>query len=144
MTFAQFHLIGTINVRQVRFWSKFQNFCNGSRVMPVWEIEPESMFVFPEPEARLNASAQEIWGRAWSSSEIVSVGVSFDGGKAWTSAEVTPRNQRSWQTFSIGWQPGNAGMHRLQCRATDASGRTQPLAGARNAIYSVDVFVEPI
>ncbi len=110
---------------------------------PVWEVEPESMFAFPEPEAKLNTSAHKIWGRAWSSSEIVSVEVSFDGGKAWSPAEVTRRNQRSWQTFSIGWKPPAAGKYRLQCRASDETGRTQPPAGARNAIYSVDVVVEP-
>ena len=117
---------------------------DGGGTKPVWEIEPESMFAFPEPEARLGTNAHELWGRAWSSSEIVSVDVSFDGGKAWSPAEVTPRKQRSWQTFSIGWKPPAAGKYQLQCRAADKTGRTQPVAGARNAIYSVHVVVESI
>ncbi len=102
------------------------------------------MFVYPEPDARLIADPHKIWGRAWSSSEVVSVEVSFDGGEVWGPANVTPRSQRAWQTFTIDWQPSAAGQYRLQCRATDADGRTQPASGARNAIYSVDVVVEPV
>lgn len=109
---------------------------------PVWEVEPESMFVFPQPEAKLNSGTHEIWGRAWSSSAIVSVDVSFDGGETWNRADVSVRNQHAWQTFSIRWHPTKAGKYRLQCRATDADGSTQPAADARNAIYSVDVVVD--
>jgi len=114
----------------------------GGGTRPVWAVEPESIFVFPEPQAKLSSGAQKVWGRAWSSAPVASVDVSFDGGVSWQAAEVTPRRQRSWQTFSIRWQPRSAGAQRLQCRATDAAGRTQPLAGARNAVYSVDVMVE--
>ena len=116
----------------------------GGGTRPVWAVEPESIFVFPEPQAKLNAGANEIWGRAWSSAAIVAVDVSFDGGGSWQPAEVTPRRQRSWQRFSVRWHPPTAGTYRLQCRATNAAGRTQPSAGARNAIYSVDVVVEPL
>ena len=98
----------------------------GGGTKPVWQVEPESMFVFPQPGARLDMGAHEMWGRAWSSSAVVSVEVSFDGGATWLPAEVTPRNQHSWQTFSAGWHPLSAGNYRLQCRATDADGRTQP------------------
>jgi DMSO/TMAO reductase YedYZ molybdopterin-dependent catalytic subunit len=115
---------------------------DGGGTKPVWEVEPESMFAFPEPGAKLDTSTHEIWGRAWSSSEIASVEVSFDGGNAWSSARVTPRKQRAWQTFSIVWRPRAAGKYRLQRRATDEGGRSQPAAGARNAIHSVDVVVE--
>lgn len=107
---------------------------------PVWEIAPQSMFVCPEPEARVDLVAQRIWGRAWSASEIASVDVSFDGGESWQPADVTPRRQRGWQTFSIDWQPPGPGTYRLQCRATDAGGSVQPADGARNSIHSVDVI----
>jgi len=114
----------------------------GGGTKPVWEVGPECIFVFPEAETKLRAGVHEIWGRAWSSTEVAAVEVSFDGGQSWRSAEVTPRKQRSWQTFSIRWEPRAAGAYRLQCRATDTAGRTQPADGARNAIYSVDVVVE--
>ena len=113
----------------------------GGGTKPVWEIEPESIFVFPTPGETLRRGVQEIWGRAWSSAEIVSVEISFDGGDTWSSAQLTPRVGHAWQTFAIDWEPPAAGNFRLQCRATDAVGRTQPLTNARNAVYSVDVVV---
>jgi sulfane dehydrogenase subunit SoxC len=114
----------------------------GGGTKPVWEIEPESIFVFPRPEDTLSGKIQKIWGRAWSSAEVVAVEVSFDGGEGWSSARLTPRVGRAWQTFAIDWQPPASGTYRLQCRATDADGRKQPVTGARNAIYSVDVVAD--
>ena len=110
---------------------------------PVWAIEPESMFVSPAPEGRLTMEASTIWGRAWSSSEIVSVEISFDSGNTWEEAQIEPRFQRSWQKFSTDWLPPKPGEYHLQCRATDQDGRTQPASGARNAVYTVTVTVEP-
>jgi len=114
----------------------------GGGTKPVWEIEPESIFVFPRPDDTLSGGVQRIWGRAWSSSEVVAVEVSFDGGEAWNSARVTPRVGRAWQTFEIDWQPPASGRYRLLCRASDADGRSQPVTDARNSIYSVDVIAE--
>jgi sulfane dehydrogenase subunit SoxC len=114
----------------------------GGGTRPVWEIEPESIFVFPRPADTLTGGVQKIWGRAWSNSEVVAVEVSFDGGEVWNSARVTPRVGRAWQTFEIDWQPPASGGHRLLCRASDADGRSQPVTDARNSIYSVDVVVE--
>jgi DMSO/TMAO reductase YedYZ molybdopterin-dependent catalytic subunit len=114
----------------------------GGGTKPVWEIEPESIFVFPKPNDKVSGGSEKIWGRAWSSAEVVSVEVSFDGGEVWSSARLTPRVGRAWQTFEIDWQPPASGKYRLQCRATDADGRTQPVTGHRNAIYSVDVLAQ--
>ena len=114
----------------------------GGGTKPVWEIEPESIFVFPRLEDTLRGGVQRIWGRAWSSAEVVSVEVSFDGGEVWNAARLTPRVGRAWQTFVIDWQPPASGKYRLQCRATDADGKKQPVTGARNAIHSVDVVAE--
>jgi Mo-co oxidoreductase dimerisation domain len=114
----------------------------GGAKKPVWEVEPESMFVFPEAEATLSMDRHRVWGRAWSSCEVSSVDVSFDGGKLWKSAEVTRLKGRAWQTFRIDWQPSSPGTYRLLCRATDIEGRTQPFKGARNSMYSIDVVVK--
>jgi DMSO/TMAO reductase YedYZ molybdopterin-dependent catalytic subunit len=116
----------------------------GGGTKPVWEVEPESMFVFPAADATVGLESHKIWGRTWSSSEGVSVDVSFDGGEGRNSAEVVPRNHRAWQTSSIDWRPPTPGKFRLQCQATDADGRTQPATEARNAVYSVDLTAEPV
>ena len=116
----------------------------GGATKPVWEVEPESMFVFPEAAATLSLDRQRVWGRAWSSCDVSSVDVSFDGGNGWTAAEVTRREGRGWQTFSIDWQASAPGAYRLLCRATDLDGRTQPLKNARNSMHSVDVVVKAV
>lgn len=115
---------------------------HGGEAKPVWEVEPESIFVFPEAEATLSMDRQRVWGRAWSSCAVSSVDVSFDGGKQWKSAEVTQREGRAWQTFSIDWRPSTPGTYRLLCRATDIDSRVQPFEGARNSIHSVDIVVK--
>ena len=108
---------------------------------PVWEIAPESVFVSPAPDAQLTRGPQEIWGWAWSASAVQSVEVSTDGGVTWNEAELEPRVQRTWQKFSFSWTDGKSGAHELLCRATDSAGNTQPLTGARNAVYGVTVTV---
>jgi len=47
------------------------------------------------------------------------------------------------QKFSADWSPPEAGEYELRCRATDDEGRIQPVMGARNSIYAVNVVVEP-
>jgi len=119
----------------------YYDLVDGGARQPVWELEPESIFVFPAGDVRLASGEHRIWGRAWSSEEVVRVDVSFDGGESWAPAELSPREGRAWQTFSLDWLPASPGTHRLQCRATDATGRTQPLANRHNAVHSIDVLV---
>lgn len=109
---------------------------------PVWHIAPESLIVTPGDGAALSAEDVTIAGWAWAFDEIVAVAVSVDDGATWTPAEVTPRQASAWQRFTCPWSPMRAGPHALLCRATDRQGRTQPLAGARNAVHRVEVTVE--
>ncbi|MBT3808578.1 MAG: molybdopterin-dependent oxidoreductase [Rhodospirillaceae bacterium] len=108
---------------------------------PVWEIFPESLIVAPAPDAVVAAEEIEIWGWAWSATGVERVDVSTDGGDSWHQAEVGPRQQRSWQRFSYQWSPSAAGGCTLMSRATNADGANQPLEGARNAVYALDVAV---
>lgn len=113
----------------------------GGERKPVWEIDPECIFVSPLPGATIGNTPHRIWGRAWSSAEVVSVAVSTDGGESWNQADLSKRDGYTWQTFSFDWQPQGPGTYRLMCRASDAIGRTQPMSGWRNEVYSVDVNV---
>jgi sulfane dehydrogenase subunit SoxC len=115
---------------------------DGGDRQPVWDLEPESILVFPARDATLGPGEHRVRGRAWSSVDVVAVDISLDGGENWTAAELTPRKGRAWQTFTLDWQPKAPGTHRLLCRATDAIGRTQPLANRHNAVHSIDVVVE--
>ena len=115
---------------------------SGKVTKPVWAVAPESVFVSPAPKSTLTRDATEIWGWAWSNSEIRSAEVSTDGGKSWVEAALEPPNDRSWQRFSYVWSPRRAGTYELRCRVTDIKGEGQPVDGARNAVYSVTVTVE--
>ena len=104
---------------------------------PVWEIEPECQFVYPDADADVPVGDVEVWGWCWSNCEVVGVEVSSDDGFSWQDALVEPRRQWSWQRFSHTLHIDIPGEVNLVCRATDAKGRTQPLSGARNEIYSI-------
>jgi hypothetical protein len=72
---------------------------------------------------------------------VVLAEVSVDGGKSWVEAELSPRKGHEWQSFAIDWHPPGPGTSRLMCRASDASGRTQPESGWRNEIHAIEVMV---
>jgi sulfane dehydrogenase subunit SoxC len=109
---------------------------------PAWAVAPESLIVAPAPDARLEVGTPvEIWGRAWAARGVRTVDVSVDGGQRWRSAAVEPREEWSWQRFSVPWLPTECGNATLASRATDSKGETQPPTGARNEIYTVSVTV---
>src|SRR6185437_1608743 len=113
----------------------------GGGTRPVWEAPPEALIVAPAPGALPGRGPIEIWGWAWGASAVTRVEVSRDGGESWDPAALEPRTQWSWQRFSLAWTPAASGPATLMARASDAAGRTQPPANARNAIHAVSVVV---
>ncbi len=113
----------------------------GESPRPVWEVDSDCMFVSPLAGATIGETKHRVWGRAWSSAEVVSVDVSTDGGESWVAAAVSPSVGYAWQTFSFDWRTPGPGAYQLMCRATDANGRTQPMSGWRNEVHSIDVTV---
>ena len=87
-------------------------------------------------------------GRAWAGAGVAvsKVEVSFNG--AWHEAEVEPQRDRyAWQGWRYDWR-ASPGEYELSCRATDASGGTQPAEPVwntsgmgNNAIQRVPVTV---
>jgi DMSO/TMAO reductase YedYZ molybdopterin-dependent catalytic subunit len=83
-------------------------------------------------------------GRAWSgTSAIVSVEVSTDQGASWTPARLQgQRGAGTWTLFRYPCGPLEAGPAQLWARATDGSGRTQPLVATFNSNgYQFDAVV---
>ncbi len=91
-----------------------------------------------------------VTGRAWSGvAPITRVEFSADGGASWADADLGPEPAPyAWRAWSFRWvaEPGE---HVLCCRATDASGQTQPLDGewnvggyANTGVQRVPVLVE--
>jgi sulfane dehydrogenase subunit SoxC len=122
---------------------------------PVRLMRVRSMMVppgvpsFPDRERTLPAGPVTLEGRAWSGSGTIErVEVSFDGCATWTDAIVEPSSApTAWHRWTIEWTP-SVGEHELASRATDATGRTQPmdpepnLGGyANNAVHRVHVTV---
>jgi DMSO/TMAO reductase YedYZ molybdopterin-dependent catalytic subunit len=101
---------------------------------PVTRIEPRALLVppgFPDFMSRtrvVEAGHTEIRGRAWSGWGLVTrVEFSPDDGVTWSDCTLHEDNGvYAWRAFSTAWDavPGPA---RLRVRATDATGRVQPL-----------------
>jgi hypothetical protein len=91
-----------------------------------------------------------VQGRAWSGwGPIELVEFSADGGDSWRETELGDQaGPHAWRGWSLRWEPAGAGRYELCCRATDATGATQPpwpewnLGGyENNAVQRVTVEV---
>lgn len=96
------------------------------RVQALWSLSPGTT---------LAPGEQLLAGVAWSGDgPIKEVMCSGDGGESWSAAVVEPPTSAyAWQQWRWCWQaePGSA---TLLCRATDATGQTQPLEPPWNAL----------
>ena len=123
--------------------------------IPLTRIEPRALLVppgFPDFMSRtriVRSGPVRIEGRAWSGWAPVSmVEVSIDGGDTWEPADLEPAQApHSWAHWTWTWQ-SELGSYVLCCRATDASGRSQPVGQrwsrggfANNTIQQIPVTV---
>jgi DMSO/TMAO reductase YedYZ molybdopterin-dependent catalytic subunit len=105
----------------------------------VTRIQPRSLMVPPGipdflTRRRFVDGSCVLEGRAWSGwAPIASVEVSTDGGATWAPAALEPpRSERGWSRWTFAWDDPAPGEHVLCSRATDGTGRTQPLETAWN------------
>ncbi len=120
---------------------------------PITRIEPRSLMAppgIPDFMTRrrfLPAGPVRLEGRAWSGWGAISrVEVGVDG--VWADAQVgEPPGPAAWVPWWLEWD-ATEGEHELSCRATDATGRSQPDAPpwnvggyANNAIQRLSVTV---
>jgi DMSO/TMAO reductase YedYZ molybdopterin-dependent catalytic subunit len=122
--------------------------------VPVTTIRVKSLMVppgIPDWYSRhrlVERGAVELFGRAWSGggAPIVKVEVAVDG--QWHEAALDPELGRyAWRGWRFEWH-ASPGEHELMCRASDASGETQPLEQrfdrggfGNNAVHRVAVTV---
>lgn len=121
---------------------------------PVTRIEPRALIQppgFPDFMSRmrfLRPGPVLLQGRAWSGFAPVSrVEVSTDEGTTWVDATLERGDAWAWQRWHCDWTP-TPGRYVLSARATDATGRTQPIQPpwnrggfANNLVQRVDVTV---
>ena len=105
-----------------------------SRMLPRSLMIPPGVPEFATRDRTVGLEACMLRGRAWSGfGPVMRVEVSADGGRSWTDARLGPTTARwGWREWE--WQrgPREAGIHELCCRATDSTGRTQPLEAVWN------------
>jgi DMSO/TMAO reductase YedYZ molybdopterin-dependent catalytic subunit len=125
------------------FTTRFYNDEVGGVSSPVWAVAPESVIVQPSNSDILEEGSRVvIWGWAWAHDPVASVEVSVDGGTSWRTARISGRTDHGWHRFEIEWLPNSAGPAVLCSRATDCRNRSQPSAGARNAVHCVPVTLQ--
>ncbi|RKN49653.1 sulfite oxidase [Micromonospora endolithica] len=124
--------------------------------VPVTRIEPRALVRppgFPDFMSRtrvLRPGPCVLDGRAWSGyAPVTSVEVTTDGGDTWSPARLDAPTGGSyaWRRWRLDWTAA-PGRHVLGARATDASGRTQPVEQpwnrggfANNLVQRVEVVV---
>jgi hypothetical protein len=100
------------------------------------------VIVAQEPGCKAAAGEPvEVWGRAWSESNICSVKITADGGASWIEATLGGRQGRGWQRFTATFLPRSPGRYTLASCASDARQGAQPRQGKRNAWHSVEIEV---
>ena len=75
-----------------------------------------------------------VTGRAWSGAgQIAYVDISTDRGRTWHRAQARCERRGGWTQFRYGWHRPTVGDHVLMARATDVTGRRQPLVTPYNS-----------
>ena len=123
--------------------------------IPLTRMEPRALLMppgFPDFMSRrrvVESGPVQVEGRAWSGWEQISmVQVSIDAGDTWEVADLEPApDSHGWVRWRWVWQ-AELGDYVLSARATDASGRIQPLGQrwsrggfANNTVQRVAVSV---
>jgi DMSO/TMAO reductase YedYZ molybdopterin-dependent catalytic subunit len=100
-----------------------------AELSPVAELQVKAEIAKPAQGETVPAnSTVRIHGAAWgSSSEVVRVEVSTDGGSTWEEATLLGESKpNAWRFWEFNWQTSAPGRQTLVARATDSLGQTQP------------------
>lgn len=111
--------------------------------VPIEEMSCKSQIARPAKGENVPRDADYIvTGAAWTGdSDVVRVEVSGDGGKTFADAKfLGPPLRHAWRLWLFNWHtPPNPGPITLLARATDSSGRVQPLErNPSNGTYIID------
>jgi len=101
----------------------------GIQVQEIEKQRIKSQIARIEAGPAAGRSSYRVTGAAWSGGDGVrKVEVSTDGGHVWSPAVLEPsRDPSAWVLWSFNWVGATPGMHEVTARATDGSGRSQPL-----------------
>ncbi|MEO8109910.1 MAG: molybdopterin-dependent oxidoreductase [Ginsengibacter sp.] len=101
-----------------------------TNVEPISKMNVRSLFVSPEPNAVIAAGLQtHIEGVAFDGGYgIAKVELSADSGKSWLPAKLdADLGKYSWRRWHYSFIPSQKGSYKLQVKATNGIGQTQPI-----------------
>lgn len=100
-------------------------------LVPLAEMQTKAQIARPAMHEVVAANTSyRVHGAAWAGeTHIKTVELSTDGGTTWSAAELLGvAEPNAWRFWQSNWQtPAEPGRYTLIARATDSSGRTQPL-----------------
>jgi DMSO/TMAO reductase YedYZ molybdopterin-dependent catalytic subunit len=107
---------------------------NPQDMEPVKELQVKSIIVRPTPGTKVPRGAVKIMGAAWSSGDAIArVEVSTDMGRTWQRAELGKDQARyAWRFWEYTWKADRPGSYLIMARATDSTGRAQPISPTWN------------
>jgi hypothetical protein len=113
----------------------------GQRIERLSALQVKSVIAWPAEKMNLPAGKLAVWGFAWTGGGTIrEVAFSTDGGKTWVPAQMQGSGDPfRWIRWSYAWCPA-PGDYVLMSRATDSSGRQQPLARekTRKDVYELN------
>lgn len=98
--------------------------------VPVTLMKVNSIIQQPLPQSTLDAGIHQIYGIAWTGKGIIDkVEISFDNGRNWeeTKLQQDLRQPYSWTFWYYIWDANKKGNYTIMVRATDSTGREQPI-----------------
>jgi DMSO/TMAO reductase YedYZ molybdopterin-dependent catalytic subunit len=101
---------------------------------PLTALTVKSVIAGPSAGATLKHGKVAVHGAAWAGeADIAKVDVSTDGGVTWNPAKLGhDQAHYAWRLWTYDWKPRHAGDYSIQSRATDTTGRTQPVSPVWN------------
>lgn len=98
--------------------------------VPVTVNPVKSLIAQPSEGSVMPAGDHLVSGVAFTGvGHVVGVEVSLDGGRSWARAELEGKqSEGAWQVWRYRWRAATKGSYVVAARATDSSGRVQPVA----------------
>ncbi len=118
---------------------------------PVSKMRIRSIITHPETGTIIGNESINLSGVAWSGEGTVEkVELSFDQGENWVETSLEPSLTRyDVARWEYDWHPTGSGRYLIISKATDTSGRTQPLnpiwnkgGYGNNTVHQIEVRVE--
>ncbi len=135
---------GYFQTMNYTYWERLRGLAT---LTPITGMQVKSLVARPAAGEVIPAGkSYRVHGAAWvGESEVTKVEVSTDGGKTWAEAELAGKSRPfAWRLWEQEWRPAREGKYTILSRATDGSGRVQPLKRDRDRLNYMISHVLPV